>query len=205
MESGEAGGVWSPALTGERRPLYRLRKSDVIEIDFPLVPEFNQTVTVLPDGFVGIKDAPQLYAEGKTLPELAEAVRIAYASTLHDPEVTVFLKEFDKPYFVASGEVSHPGKYELRGDTTVLEALAIAGGFNGQAKRTQVMLFRRVSGDLVEARLLDVKHMLKSGNLREDLHLAPGDLLFIPQDRFSKWRRLMPASNLSLYANPTQF
>ena len=54
-ESGIAGGVWSPALTGERRPLYRLRKSDVIEIDFPLVPEFNQTVTVQPDGFIGLR------------------------------------------------------------------------------------------------------------------------------------------------------
>ncbi len=154
---------------------------------------------------MGLKEAPELYAEGKTLPELEQAIRDAYAAILNDPKVTVFLKEFDKPYFIASGEVTRPGKYELLGDTTVTEALAIAGGFNGQAKRSQVVLFRRVSDELVETRLLNVNRMLKSGALQEDLHLAPGDLLYIPQNNFSKLKRLIPTSNLSMYMNPTQF
>ena len=204
-ESGIAGGVWSPALTGERRPLYRLRKSDVIEIDFPLVPEFNQTVTVQPDGFIGLREVGQVFVEGKKLPDLEEAVKAAYSATLQDPEVTVVLKDYDHPYFVASGEVARPGKYELRGDTTVTEALAIAGGFNGQAKKSQVVLFRRVSDELVETRLLDVKRMLKSADLREDLHLRAGDLLYVPQSTLSKVRRLIPTSSLSMYLNPTQF
>jgi len=204
-ESGKAGGVWSPALTGERRPLYRLRKSDVIAIDFPLVPEFNQTVTVQPDGFVGLREVGQVFVEGKTMPQLEEAVKLAYAAMLQDPEVTVVLKDYDHPYFVASGEVARPGKYELRGDTTVTEALAIAGGFNGQAKKSQVVLFRRVSDELVETRLLDVKQMLKSSNLREDMHLQAGDLLYVPQNTISKLRRLVPTSSLSMYMNPTQF
>ena len=203
--SGIAGGVWSPALTGERRPLYRLRKSDVVEINFPLVPEFNQTVTVQPDGFIGLREVGQVFVEGKKLPELEEAVRLAYAELLHDPEVTVVLKDYDHPYFVATGEVARPGKYELRGDTTVTEALAIAGGFNGQARKSQVVLFRRVSDELVETRILDVKHMLKSADLREDLHLRAGDLLYVPQNTISKLRRLMPTSSLSMYMNPTQF
>jgi len=204
-ESGIAGGVWSPALTGERRPLYRLRKSDVIEIDFPLVPEFNQTVTVQPDGFIGLREVGQVFVEGKKLPELEEAVKSAYSAMLQDPEVTVVLKDYDHPYFVASGEVARPGKYELRGDTTVTEALAIAGGFNGQAKKSQVVLFRRVSDELVETRLLDVKRMLNSADLREDLHLRAGDLLYVPQSTLSKLRRLIPTSSLSMYMNPTQF
>ncbi len=165
-ESGVAGGVWSPALTGERRPLYRLRQSDVIEIDFPLVPEFNQTIRVRPDGFIGLKEAGEMHVEGKTVPQLEEALRRAYLAVLQDPEITVVLKDYDKPYFVASGEVARPGKYELRGDTTVTEALAIAGGFNAQAKRSQVVLFRRMSDELVETRLLDVKQMLKSSDLK---------------------------------------
>ena len=204
-ESGIAGGVWSPALTGERRPLYRLRKSDVIEIDFPLVPEFNQTVTVQPDGFIGLREVGQVFVEGKKLPDLEEAVKAAYSAMLQDPEVTVVLKDYDHPYFVASGEVARPGKYELRGDTTVTEALAIAGGFNGQAKKSQVVLFRRVSDELVETRLLDVRRMLKSADLREDLHLRAGDLLYVPQSTLSKLRRLIPTSSLSMYMNPTQF
>ena len=203
-ESGEAGGVRSPALTGERHPLYRLRKSDVLEISFPLVPDFNQTVSVQPDGFIGLKESGQLYAEGKTVAELEEAIRRAYAAAMQDPEVTVILKDYDKPYFVASGEVVHPGKYELRGDTTVTEALAIAGGFNNQAKRSQVVVFRRASDQLTEARLIDVKQMLKSSNLKEDFHLRPGDLVYVPQTTLSKLRRLIPTSSLSMYLNPAQ-
>ena len=79
---------------------------------------------------------------------------------MHDPEVSVILKDFDKPFFLAGGQVNRPGKYQLRADTTVTEAVAIAGGFNDQARHSQVVLFRRVSGDLVESRVLDVKHML---------------------------------------------
>lgn len=202
---GIADGELSPALTGERRPLYRLHKSDVVDLSFTFSSEFNQTLTVQPDGFVTLKDAPETYVEGMTLEELQAAIKKVYADILHDPEVTIALKDFDKPYFIASGEVSRPGKYELRGDTTVTEALAIAGGFNGQAKHSQVVLFRRVSDGLAESRVLNVKHMLHARDLTEDLHLRPGDLLFVPQNTISKVRRYMPVSSLGAYWNPAQF
>jgi hypothetical protein len=54
---GEADGLGNPLLGGERRPLYRLRASDVVEITFTVAPEFNQTLTVQPDGYVMLKDA----------------------------------------------------------------------------------------------------------------------------------------------------
>lgn len=53
----------SPALTGARHPQYRLRKSDVVEIKFTFSPEFDQTVTVLPDGFVALNTVGDLFAE----------------------------------------------------------------------------------------------------------------------------------------------
>lgn len=204
-QSGKADGTWSPALTGERRPLYRLRRSDVIEIDFTFSPEFNQTVTVLPDGFIMLRDLADLYVEGATVPELRAAIRGAYATTLHDPQVTIVLKDFDRPYFIVSGQVNHAGKFELRADTTVTEAVAIAGGFTEQAKHSQVVLFRQTSNQMSEARLLDVKRMLNSRNLAEDIHLKPGDLIYVPQNAISKIRRYLPTSSLSMYSTPTQF
>jgi polysaccharide export outer membrane protein len=203
--SGAADGAWSPALTGERRPLYRLHKSDIVDVNFNFAPEFNQSLTVQPDGFVGLRDVPEVFVEGMTLPEFQEAMTKAYTGILQGPEVTVTLKDFDKPYFIASGEVSHPGKFELRGETTVTEALAMAGGLTKQAKHSQVVLFRRVSDNLSEARVLDVKHMLNSRDLSEDLHLRPGDLLYVPQNTISKMQRYLPVSNLGAYWNPTQF
>ena len=129
----------------ERDPRYRVRKSDVIEVKFKFSPEFDQTLTVQPDGFVTLDEVGDLEVEDKTLPELREAIQLAYRGILHDPVITVSLKDFDKPFFIAAGQVGHPGKYELRSDTTLVEALAIAGDTTTAAKHSQVVLFRHVS------------------------------------------------------------
>ena len=200
---GVADGVWSPALTGERRPLYRLHTSDVLQMIFPFSPEFDQSITIQPDGYVALKGAGVVYAEGKTLPEFQAATVQAYAETLNDPQISVVLKEFDKPAFIVSGEVARPGKFELRSDTTVTQALAIAGGLNEEAKHSQVVLFRPAADQQVEARLLNVKRMLNSRNLDEDVHLKPGDMLFVPQNSISKIRRYLPISSLGMYMNRT--
>ena len=202
--SGAAGGVWSPALTGERRPLYRLCKSDVLEIDFTFSPELDQTVIVQPDGFIALRGKQQLYAQGVTVPELEEAVKDAYGQTLNDPEITIVLKDFDRPSFIAGGEVGHPGKYELRADTTLTAALAIAGGFTAQARHSEVILFRRVSETMVESRVLNVKSLLHSRNLNEDIYLRPGDMIYVPKNTVSKIKQYLPVSNLSTYFTPTQ-
>jgi polysaccharide export outer membrane protein len=109
-----------------------LRSSDVVEVTFTVAPEFNQTLTVQPDGYVTLKDAGAVLAQGLTVSLFAEAVRKAYTGYLHNPEVGVALKDFERPYFVVGGEVGKPGKYELRSDTTVAEAVQIAGGFTSR-------------------------------------------------------------------------
>jgi polysaccharide biosynthesis/export protein len=209
-ETGIAGGNGvstskSPALTGVRRPLYRLHKSDVVEVQFTFSSEFNQAVTVQPDGFVALKGVPDLVAEGLTISELCASVRQAYQPVLRDPEVSVILKDFDKPYFLAGGQVGHPGKYELRSTTSVAEAVAIAGGFTDQSKHSRVIVFRRLADGVVESHVLNMKAMLASRNLEEDLELKPGDMLFVPQNRISKIRKYLPASSLSTFFTPAQF
>jgi polysaccharide biosynthesis/export protein len=200
-----ADGTGNPVLGRERRPLYRLGKSDVLAVSFAFAPEFNQTVTVQPDGYITLKDAGHLVAEGLTPEELEHAIQAAYAKTLHDPQVTVALKDFERPYFIASGEVAHPGKYELRGSTTMVAAVAIAGGFTQQSKHSQVVLFRRVSADLVETRVIDVKQLLKRHNLNEDVYLQPGDYVFVPRSMVSNIMRFLPATSLGMYSSSTRF
>jgi polysaccharide biosynthesis/export protein len=202
---GGADGLGSPVLGGERHPLYRLRPSDVVEISFTVAPEFNQTLTVQPDGYVMLKDAGMVEVQGMNLAEFTETVQRAYRGYLHDPQVAVALKDFVRPYFIVGGEVGKPGKYELRADTTVAEAVEIAGGLTQEAKHSQVVLFRRVNDDLVEARLLDLKKMLKESSLKEDAHLQPGDLVFVPQNMISKIARFMSKPSVSMYMDSTQF
>jgi polysaccharide export outer membrane protein len=204
-QPGKAGGMGDPAFGGERHPLYRLSKSDIADVIFTFSPDFNQTLTVQPDGFVILKGAGPLLAEGLTVPQMQQAIAYAYRGILHEPEVTVTLKDFEKPYFLASGEVTRPGKYELRGDLTVNEAVAIAGGFTQQARHSQVVLFRRISAYVAESHVIDLKKMLDSRDVREDLHLQPGDFIFVPQSRISKIRKFVPTNSMSWYMNPLQF
>jgi polysaccharide export outer membrane protein len=202
---GKADGQGNPWLGGERRPLYRLRPSDSVEVSFTLSPEFNQTLILQPDGFVALKEAGTVYVQGLTMLEFRDAVREAYRGYLHDPEVGVALKEFEHPSFIVGGQVGRPGKYELRSDTTVADAVAIAGGFTQIAKHSQVIVFRRVSDNLVETRLLNLKKMLNDKNLNEDVHLRPGDLIFVPQNFISKIERFWTRPSVGMYVAPTQF
>ncbi len=203
--AGGADGLGKPSLGGSRHPLYRLRPSDVVDISFTVAPEFNQTLTVQPDGYVMLKDAGMVEVQGLNLEQFEAAVQKAYQGYLHDPQAAVALKDFDRPYFIVGGEVGKPGKYELRSDTTVAEAVEIAGGLTQQAKHSQVVLFRRVNDDLVETRLLNLKRMLKQPSLKEDAHLRPGDLVFVPQNEISKIARYLTRPSLSMYMSPTQF
>jgi polysaccharide biosynthesis/export protein len=202
---GGADGLGNPLLGGVCHPLYRLHPSDVVELTFTVAPEFNQTLTVQPDGFVMLKDAGLLRAQDLNVQEFSGAVRKAYSGYLHDPQPAVALKEFERPYFIVGGEVGKPGKYELRSDTTVAEAVQIAGGFTHEAKHSQVVLFRRVNEDLLETRLLNLKRMLKESRLDEDAHVQSGDMVFVPQNALSKISRFLTRPAVGLYMNGSQF
>ena len=183
----------------ERAPRYRIGAGDTFDVSFELSPEFNQTVTVQPDGFVTLKSVGDVQVAGQNVPQLSQTLRQAYSKILNDPLISIVLKDFEKPYFIADGQLGHPGKYELRGDVTVTEAIAIAGGFTEAAKHSQVLLFRRVSDQWMEAKILNVKKMHASGDLHEDLHLHPGDMLFVPKSAFSKIQRFIPSSSVGAF------
>jgi polysaccharide biosynthesis/export protein len=188
----------------QRDPRYQVKKSDAIDVKFKFSPEFDQVLKVQPDGFITLDQVGDIKVEGKTIPELKEAVRIAYQGILHDPVITVSLVEFEHPFFLAAGQVKNPGKFELRSDTTLIEAVTIAGGFTDASKHSQVVLFRRVSNEMVEAKVFNVKQMLGSRNLQEDPHLMPGDMLFVPQNKMSKIQRYIPTPGLGMFFNPSQ-
>jgi polysaccharide export outer membrane protein len=182
-----------------RNPRYRLCASDAITLTFPLTPEFDQSVSIQPDGFVSLAGISDVHLEGLTTQQAAEAIRTAYVGILHDPIVTVDLKDFNKPYFIVSGQVNKPGKYDLRGDTSATEAIAVAGGFNDSAKHSQVLLFRRVNDDWFEVKPLNLKRILQGHEVNEDAEIHSGDMLFVPQNLVSKIKKFIPSTGVGTY------
>jgi polysaccharide export outer membrane protein len=195
----------SDSTFNERYPRYRVGAGDVFDITFEFSPEFNQTATVQPDGFVTLRGIGDVHVSGSTIPQLTTMLQNAFEKILFEPKISLLLKDFQKPYFTVTGQVQRPGKYDLRGETTVGEAIAVAGGFTEKSKHSHVVLFRRVSSEWTEARVLDVKKMFNSGNLSEDLVLRPGDLVFIPQNNLSKISRFIPNTGISTYLGPNSF
>lgn len=192
-----------PALH-QRYPRYRLRSSDVIDLTFRFTPEFNQEVTVQPDGYIQARGLQNdVYVQGLTVAEMTTALQKAYADILNQPEISVTLKDFDRPYFVAGGLVGKPGKYDLRGTTTATQAVAVAGGFADGAKNSQVVLFRKSnSDDWVEVKVLNLKEVLKGKKLNEDTVLQPGDMLYVPKSTWSKIEKFLPRSSLGAFFSP---
>ncbi len=130
---------------------YQIHPDDVLEVNFPFTPEFNQTVQ--PDGYITLRGLGDLPVEGKTLPEVTQGLRTPYGKILHEPVITADLKDFEKPYFILGGDM-HPGKFELRSDLTAAQAVAIAGGFPETAKHSQVLLFCRISDEWAKVMML---------------------------------------------------
>lgn len=182
----------------ERHPRYRLELSDELEIIFRFTPEFDQKVTVQPDGFISLEDVGDLYVRGLTLDQVTQAIAAKYSGILREPVVSVKLASFSKPFFVVGGEVAKPGKYELAGALTLSDAVAVAGGFTAGARTSEVLLFRRYSDELVEVKRVNVK-AAQNGRFREDVRLRPGDSVFVPRSRMGKVERFMAVSRLGVY------
>jgi polysaccharide biosynthesis/export protein len=180
-----------------RNPRYIVMRDDILILSFPLSPELNQTVTVQPDGYITLLNVGSLFVQGMNIPDITEAIKQAYGKILHDPIINVDLKDFQKPFFVVSGQVTKPGQYDLRYETTVSEAIAVAGGLAPTAK-TQIFIYHRVSSGWMEVKKFNLKDILNGKNVNEDAVLQPGDMIFVPEKFITNFRKYVPYS-LGLY------
>jgi polysaccharide export outer membrane protein len=192
----------APRLTTVTEERYRLTPGDVLEVQYRYSPEFNQTVTVQPDGYVSLEIGGDLKVAGLTVEQTREAILRKASTRLQDPVATIVLKEFQKPYFVIAGEVALPGKIEMRERVTALQAIMLAGGMKEAAKSSQVVVFRQINSDTAEVKLLNLKNIRRTADLENDLTLQPGDMVFVPRDKISKIERFMKLASVAAFMAP---
>ena len=191
-----------PRLTTVTEERYRLQPGDVFEVQFRYSPEFNQTVTVQPDGYVSLEMGGDLKVAGLTIEQTRAAILKKASTRLQDPVAAIVLKEFQKPYFVIAGEVSLPGKIEMRERVTALQAIMLAGGMKEGARASQVVVFRRINSDTAEVKLLNLKDIRRTSDLENDLTLQPGDMVYVPRDKISKVERFMKLASVAAFMAP---
>ena len=198
-------GAGGAARAQQAETRYYIQPSDSLTIRYLYSPEYDHVAVVQPDGYMSAPIVGELKVGGLTLTQAREAIVAAAGSRLRDPEVFVDLKEFDKPHFVVGGEVGTPGRFELRTRTSVLEAVAMAGGFKPSSLHSQVLLFRRHDQEHAEATLIDAKDLMAGNNPAGDIALQAGDMIVVPQNKVSKVERIIKWVNIGVYLNPFAF
>jgi polysaccharide export outer membrane protein len=121
---------------------FRLGPDDVIEVFVWKEAELSTTVVVRPDGKVSLPLIGELPTSGKTAVELQKEIATKLSQYVTQPVVNVMVKEVNSAKVSVLGEVRTPGVYKIKDRATVLDAIALAGGFTEYAKRSKVTIIR---------------------------------------------------------------
>jgi polysaccharide biosynthesis/export protein len=169
---------------------YRIRQGDKLSIKFFTNPDLNEpSLTVRPDGYISLQIIDDVKAEGLTAGELKAKLEKAYDETLLTPIITVSVIDFVRPHVFISGFVAKPGRYELRDAQTLMELVAVAGGFTRDANRKMVVHARpNGSGDW-DIRRANAADVLKPGSAHSDIPLRDGDHVYVPESKLSQFSR----------------
>ena len=158
---------------------YRIGAQDLVEVSVFGVPDLSRTVRVDADGRVSLPLVGSVAAGGRTIPELEADLEQRYQhGYLQRPQVTVFVKEFSSQRITLEGAVKNPGIYPLSGRTSLLQAVAVAGGLDPLADLRGVVLFRRVDGQRMAA-VYDMRE-LRRGRI-EDPRVYGDDIVVVEQ------------------------
>jgi polysaccharide export outer membrane protein len=161
-------------------PEYSIGTEDILAINVWKEPELSRTVPVRPDGKVTVPLIGEIQAKGLTPNELEANIAKALKSFVANPEVSVIVQEVHSVKFNILGEVSKPGSYPLAKPTTVLDAIALAGGFRDFAKKTKIYVLRVRSDGSRHTMPFNYKNVIKGKHFEQNVELMPGDTIIVP-------------------------
>jgi polysaccharide biosynthesis/export protein len=159
---------------------YVLGPQDVIAINVWREPELSRTEPVRPDGKISLPLVGDVVASGLTAKMLQVQITKVLETYVRKPEVTVILQEANSHRFNILGEVERPGSYLLTTNMTVLDAIAVAGGFRDFAKVTKIYVLRKTLNGSSERIPFNYKNALRGKTRDLDLQLFPGDTIVVP-------------------------
>lgn len=154
-----------------------LSPNDVLEIDVFQADSLDRTVQIDSAGRISLPGAGTITAAGKTVRGLEQEIEAAYGrSYLQNPDVTIFVKESAGQLMTVDGEVMKPGRYPASANNTLLDSLALAGGFRDIADQRKVFVFREVGGEKLVANYSVAD--IRSGRLTNP-RVYGGDTVFV--------------------------
>ena len=168
-----------PAAAVTNLDAYKIGPEDVLAITVWKNDAMSRTIQVRPDGKISLPLLDDIDAAGLTPMQLRDILAKRLAEYIPNPEVSVIVSDVRSFRVSVIGEVLKPGRLELKSWTTVLDALAQAGGFTQFAARSRIVILRP-NGKTMTRVPFNYNKVVASGGEEENIYLQPGDIILVP-------------------------
>jgi protein involved in polysaccharide export with SLBB domain len=168
----------------EKLTSYAITPGDNAVINSYYHPELKQTVTIQPDGKISLLLVGEVTAAGKTAPQLAAELTRAYGKYLNDAKLTVTLTSTADQSIYIGGEVTKPSVLSIKGELTLTQVIAEAGGFLTTSNREQVLILRQTPDGHYRTMQANPEAILR--NEADEIYLRRHDVVFVPKTKIAK-------------------
>jgi polysaccharide export outer membrane protein len=194
---GQAGSGSAPTASGSTAPQasnssdgasatkahdasFVIGNDDVLAVNVWKEPDISRIVPVRSDGKISLPLVGEVQATGRTPLKLEQDIAARLKSYIAEPEVTVIIQQINSQKFNILGQVIRPGSYVISNSGTVLDAIALAGGFRDFAKQKSIYVLRQ-NADGSQTRLpFNYKDVVKGRNTDQNIKLQPRDTIVVP-------------------------
>jgi polysaccharide export outer membrane protein len=156
---------------------FRLGPEDVLDVFVWKEPDLSTSVTVRPDGKISLPLAGELTASGKTAVEIQQELTERLQPYLKQPVITVIVKQINSLKISVLGEVRKPDVYKIKNRVTVLDAVAMAGGFTDLARPNRIVVLRKTPAGPVRF-VVNINQLVEDKN-GTPFYLEPLDTVYV--------------------------
>jgi polysaccharide export outer membrane protein len=177
-QAAPANAAANTAVADVAPPRFVIGIGDVLSISFWRDEKLSRDVLVRPDGHISLPLLNDIPAAGRTPEQLAGALSALAVKFVTDPNVTVIVKEIHSRRVFVVGEVTTPGALQLIDDTTVLQALGMAGGLREYADKKHIVIIRSERGQQQRLKF-NYENVLKGKDMKQNILPQPGDTIVV--------------------------
>ncbi len=177
--------LFSPYLFSQKMDTadYRIGPKDLLDISVFGLDELTKTVRVSEDGNITLPLLGGVEVEGLSKDELEKKIsQLLEEKYLQNPQVTIFIREYQSKRVSVLGAVRNPGPYELLGRQTLLQIISQAGGITNESGKA-IIVIREVEEGVSTALKISIDDLFLEGDARLNIPLQPNDIVNIPIDR----------------------
>lgn len=171
----------APAASGSAHDnTYVIGADDELAISVWKEPDISRSIVVRSDGKISLPLAGELVAAGQTPSQLEQEITARLKNYITDPEVTVIVQQINSEKYNILGQINKPGSYPLTVTTTIVDAIATAGGFRDFAKKKGIYILRRSASGGESRIAFNYQDFIKGKNTNQNITIQPHDTIIVP-------------------------